>query len=60
MDASEEASRQLTTATRMLLVAFAVLSGLAFGQLYVLSGQTDRYFAWTIVPDVTAAFLGAG
>ncbi len=28
-------------------------------QLFVLTEQTDRYFAWTINPPVTAAFLGA-
>lgn len=29
-------------------------------QLYVLSEQTDVYFAWTIAVPFTAAFLGAG
>ena len=29
-------------------------------QLYVLSEQTDYYFAWTIALPLTAAFLGAG
>lgn len=28
--------------------------------LYVLSGQTERFFAWTIGVPLTAAFLGAG
>lgn len=28
--------------------------------LYVLSDQTDTYFAWTIHPPLTAAVLGAG
>ena len=28
-------------------------------QLFVLSEQTDRFFAWTIMPPLTAAFLGA-
>jgi hypothetical protein len=28
--------------------------------LYLLSGQTDTYFAWTIHPPLTAAVLGAG
>lgn len=43
---------------RMLLVA----SGLVFTigiPLFVLSEQTERYFAWTIASPLTAAFLGA-
>jgi hypothetical protein len=28
-------------------------------QLFVLSEQTERFFAWTIMPPLTAAFLGA-
>jgi len=44
---------------RMLLVsgAFVVIAGF---QLFVLSGRTADYFAWTIDPPLTAAFLGAG
>lgn len=43
---------------RMLLVA----SGLVFIvgiQLFILTEYTDRFFAWTIQPPLTAAFLGA-
>ncbi|OLC27590.1 MAG: hypothetical protein AUI42_02815 [Actinobacteria bacterium 13_1_40CM_2_65_8] len=43
---------------RMLLVA----SGLVFlagVPLFVGTEQTDRYFAWTVQPPITAAFLGA-
>jgi hypothetical protein len=43
-----------------LLIAFSVLTALAVGALYVLAGSTDRYFAWTIQPPLTAAVLGAG
>jgi hypothetical protein len=49
-----------TTAMRwMLLVAggFVVIAGT---QLFVLTGHTDRYFAWTVDQPLTAAFLGAG
>jgi hypothetical protein len=46
-------------ATRLLLVIFSALTLLAFVALFVLSGSTDRYFAWTIKPPATAAFLGA-
>ena len=28
--------------------------------LYLLAGDTDVYFAWTIGIELTAAFLGAG
>jgi hypothetical protein len=51
--------RLLTTGmSRMLLVA----SGLVFVvgvQLFVLTEHTDRCFAWTVEPPITAAFLGA-
>ncbi|MCE7734161.1 MAG: hypothetical protein GPJ54_04725 [Candidatus Heimdallarchaeota archaeon] len=43
----------------MLLAAslLVLLSGIL---LFLLSEQTDTYFAWTINPPLTAAFLGAG
>jgi hypothetical protein len=44
----------------VLLAAFAVLTALAFGSLFVRAGSTDRSFAWTIAPPLTAAFIGAG
>jgi hypothetical protein len=40
-----------------------IASGLVFIvgiQLFILTEYTDRYFAWTINPPLTAAFLGAG
>ena len=46
-------------ATRLLLLVFGALTFLAFLALFVMAGHTDRYFAWTIVPPVTAAFFGA-
>jgi len=45
---------------RVLLVAFSALTLLAVASLFGLSGRTDRYFAWTIAPPLTAAFMGAG
>jgi hypothetical protein len=45
--------------TRLLLVIFGGLTLLAFVALFVLAGETQRYFAWTINPPATAAFLGA-
>lgn len=44
---------------RRLLIMFSGLTLLAFVVLFLGAGQTDRYFAWTINPPATAAFLGA-
>ncbi|SDN81308.1 hypothetical protein [Geodermatophilus sp. DSM 45219] len=52
--------RRLLPAMSALLVAFSVLTALAVVTLYVLADRTDRSFAWTIHPPLTAAFLGAG
>jgi peptidoglycan/LPS O-acetylase OafA/YrhL len=60
MDAAEDGAGRLTTAMRVVLVAFLVLAGLAFILLYLRSGHTGSEFAWTIRPGITAAFLGAG
>jgi hypothetical protein len=45
---------------RILLGAFAVLTALATGSLFVLAETTEETFAWTIEPPLTAAFIGAG
>jgi hypothetical protein len=45
---------------RRLLIVASVLVFLAGFQLFILTEQTDQYFAWTIQPPLTAAFLGAG
>jgi hypothetical protein len=45
---------------RALLGAFCVLTAAAVVSLVVLAGDTERTFAWTIEPPVTAAFLGSG
>src|SRR5436309_1916393 len=42
-----------------LLYAASTLVFLAGLQLTVFTEQTDTYFAWTITPPLTAAFLGA-
>jgi hypothetical protein len=60
MDAAEDGPRRLTTTLRVVLVVFLALAGLAFILLYLRSGHTDKEFAWTIRPEITAAFLGAG
>lgn len=50
----------VTSWMRGLLLAFGLLTMLAVGVLYILAEFTNRYFAWTISPPITAAFLGAG
>lgn len=45
---------------RWLLLAFALLTLAGLTALFGLADETDRYFAWTIKPPLTAAFLGAG
>jgi hypothetical protein len=45
---------------RFILYLAAGLVFVAGWQLYVLSDQTETYFAWTIKPFLTAAFLGGG
>ena len=51
--------RPLTKWMRWLLYAASLLVFLAGLQLTLLSEQTATYFAWTINPPITAAFLGA-
>lgn len=51
--------RLLTSFMRVMLYTGAVFVLGAGIQLYVLSGRTDRFFAWTIDVPLTAAFLGA-
>jgi hypothetical protein len=45
---------------RRLLFTAAVLVLLAGFQLYVFTGRTSTYFAWTIANPLAATFLGAG
>lgn len=52
--------RETFRGTRVMLAVFVLLTALATNQLYVLSAHTDSWFAWTIRPPLTAAFLGAG
>ncbi len=51
--------KPLTPGMRVLLRVAAVLVFLAGVQLFVFTERTERYFAWTIEPPLTAAFLGA-
>jgi hypothetical protein len=45
---------------RPLIAAFLTLTLLSTVSLYVLADRTDQYFAWTIIPPLSAAFLGGG
>ena len=52
--------RPVSRGTKVLLGVFVALTALATNQLFVLSAHTDAWFAWTIRPPLTAAFLGGG
>jgi hypothetical protein len=51
--------RAMTPGVRAGLVAIASVISLLGLSLFVLPTQTDHFFAWTIDPPLTAAFLGA-
>ena len=52
-------TRRVTAGMRGVFVVGCALTFVAGFQLYVLSEQTDEWFAWTIASPLTAAFLGA-
>lgn len=54
-----EQYRPLSGNMRIWLWIDCLLLAIAGAQLFALSEATDRYFAWTIMPPLTAAFLGA-
>src|SRR5258708_2896965 len=56
----ETGTREVRRAWWPLIVAFLGLTLLSTASLYVLADQTDRQFAWTIQPPLSAAFLGGG
>jgi hypothetical protein len=51
--------RSLSAGMRWILGIGCVLVFLAGAQLFLLAEYTDSYFAWTVNPPLTAAFLGA-
>jgi hypothetical protein len=51
--------RQTTVGMRRMLLTASVLVFIVGIQLFILSEYTDQFFAWTIDPPLTAAFLGA-
>jgi hypothetical protein len=54
------APKPLVPGMRWLLFTAAVLVLLAGFQLFIFTGHTSTYFAWTIVNPLAAAFLGGG
>lgn len=54
-----ERVRPLTRGMRGLFCISSLFVIVAGIQLFVLSGATDMWFAWTIEPPLTAAFIGA-
>jgi hypothetical protein len=54
------APRPLVSGMRRLLFTASVLVLLAGIQLFVFTGRTDHFFAFTIANPLAAAFLGAG
>lgn len=56
--ASAAGIRPLSNGMRIMLYAASALVFLVGIQLFILTELTDKYFAWTINPSLTAAFLG--
>lgn len=61
MTARTTETQELTSYSRFVLYGLVLpLLFIAGIQLFLLSEQTDTYFAWTFAAPVSAAFLGAG
>lgn len=56
---ASQSIRPLTNNLRIWFWIDCLLLTIAGIQLFFLAKATDRYFAWTIMPPLTAAFLGA-
>src|ERR1051326_4868245 len=52
--------RPVTLSTRIVFVLSALLAIIAGIQLYILTEETNHYFAWTIDDPLSATFLGTG
>jgi hypothetical protein len=46
--------------TRITAAVIAPVLALAVVMLFILSGDTEQHWAWTIRPELTAMFMGAG
>src|SRR6266545_3769850 len=61
MTATTTEPQDLTLYSQIVLYGLVLpLLFIAGIQLFVLSEQTDTYFAWTFAAPISAAFLGAG
>ena len=61
MNAAKTNSQGLTTFSRFVFnVLVLPLLFIAGVQLFILSQQTETYFAWTFAAPISAAFMGAG
>ncbi len=61
MSETQSDSQGLTLYSRLILFGLVLpLLFIAGLQLFILSEQTDTYFAWTFASPLTAAFMGAG
>ncbi|HLO31406.1 MAG TPA: hypothetical protein VK249_19805 [Anaerolineales bacterium] len=61
MIATQTDSGELTSYSRFVLFGLVLpLLFIAGVQLFVLSSQTETYFAWTFAAPISAAFMGAG
>jgi hypothetical protein len=56
---SSSSSRRILPSVRALTAVAGILVVIAGLQLFALAPDTERVFAWTIKPPLTAAFLGA-
>jgi hypothetical protein len=54
------ATTPVAAGARLFMLAAAVFVAAAGVSLFFLSEQTNQFFAWTIKPPVTAAFIGGG
>ena len=59
-EAQEVGIRELSGGMRRLLWIAGFLVLLAGSTLFIITEQTESFFAWTIDLPLTAAFLGAG
>src|SRR4051812_22737652 len=57
--AQSSAVKQMLPSVRRLTKFISVLAVVVGPLLFLVPGHTDRLFAWTIKPSLTAAFLGA-
>jgi hypothetical protein len=57
---SDGAVRPLASSVRLVYLVAAGVTLLGGFLAFVLAGETEDWFAWTITPDLSAAFIGAG